>query len=160
LKLLLDTHIWLWSLQDPKRLGKRVQQELRNSANELWLSPISTWEALTLNAKGKIRLRGNLTECANPRHGATARGAFDSRDRAGRATVATATRRSCGSLSGSYRAGIRFDSRDRRQRSAGPGRNRDPGQPLRLFHTSKNTQDVLSPISISTSRCQSDSAWA
>jgi PIN domain nuclease of toxin-antitoxin system len=62
LKLLLDTHIWLWSLQDPKRLGKTVQQELRNPANELWLSPISTWEALTLHAKGRIRLRGNLTE--------------------------------------------------------------------------------------------------
>jgi PIN domain nuclease of toxin-antitoxin system len=62
LRLLLDTHIWLWSLQDPKRLGRRVQQELRNPANELWLSPISTWEALTLHAKGKIRLHGNLAE--------------------------------------------------------------------------------------------------
>ncbi len=62
MRLLLDTHIWLWSLQDPKRLGRRVQQELRNPANELWLSPISTWEALTLHAKGKIRLHGNLAE--------------------------------------------------------------------------------------------------
>jgi PIN domain nuclease of toxin-antitoxin system len=56
LKLLLDTHIWLWSLQDPARLGRRVLHELRNSANELWLSPISTWEALTLNAKRRIQL--------------------------------------------------------------------------------------------------------
>lgn len=62
MKLLLDTHIWIWSLQDPKRLGKRVQQELRNPANELWLSPISTWEALTLHAKGRICLHGNLAE--------------------------------------------------------------------------------------------------
>ncbi len=56
MKLLLDTHIWLWSLQEPRRLGKRVFQELRNPENELWLSPISTWEALLLNAKGRIRL--------------------------------------------------------------------------------------------------------
>jgi PIN domain nuclease of toxin-antitoxin system len=62
LKLLLDTHIWLWSLRDPKLLGKRIQQELRDPANELWLSPISMWEALTLNAKGRIRLHGNLEE--------------------------------------------------------------------------------------------------
>lgn len=62
MRLLLDTHIWLWSLQDPKRLGRRVQQELRRPENELWLSPISTWEALTLNAKGRIRLPGNLVE--------------------------------------------------------------------------------------------------
>jgi PIN domain nuclease of toxin-antitoxin system len=61
-KLLLDTHIWLWSLQEPGRLGKRVQHELKDAANELWLSPISTWEALTLNSKGRIRLRGNLEE--------------------------------------------------------------------------------------------------
>lgn len=62
MKLLLDTHIWLWSLRDPKLLGKRIQQELRDPANELWLSPISTWEALTLNAKGRIRLHGNLED--------------------------------------------------------------------------------------------------
>jgi PIN domain nuclease of toxin-antitoxin system len=62
LKLLLDTHIWLWSLQNPKLLGRRVHQELRNPLNELWLSPISTWEALTLHSKGRIVLHGNLTE--------------------------------------------------------------------------------------------------
>ena len=62
MKLLLDTHIWLWSLHDPRLLGKRVQHELRDPANDLWLSPISTWEALALNAKGRIRLRGNLEE--------------------------------------------------------------------------------------------------
>ncbi|MGH9544965.1 MAG: type II toxin-antitoxin system VapC family toxin [Terriglobales bacterium] len=62
MKLLLDTHIWLWSLQDSKRLGRRIQHELRDPENELWLSPISTWEALTLNAKNRIRLRGSLEE--------------------------------------------------------------------------------------------------
>lgn len=62
MKLLLDTHIWLWSLQDPVRLGKRVLHELRNPANELWLSPISTWEALTLNAKGRIHLPADLVQ--------------------------------------------------------------------------------------------------
>ena len=62
LRLLLDTHIWLWSLQDAKRLGRRVHYELTNSDNELWLSPISTWEALTRHAKGRIRLHEDLGE--------------------------------------------------------------------------------------------------
>jgi PIN domain nuclease of toxin-antitoxin system len=62
LRLLLDTHIWLWSLQNRENLGRRVQRELRDPANELWLSPISTFEALTLNAKGRIRLHGDLTD--------------------------------------------------------------------------------------------------
>jgi len=62
LRLLLDTHIWLWTVHDPKQLGRRLLHELKNEANELWLSPISTWEALTLNVKGRIHLRGDLAE--------------------------------------------------------------------------------------------------
>ena len=60
MKLLLDTHIWLWTLQDPKRLGRRVLQHLKDDANELWLSPISTWEALTLHFKGRIEIDEDL----------------------------------------------------------------------------------------------------
>ena len=62
MRLLLDTHIWLWTLSDPKRLGRRVLQQLKNEANELWLSPISTYEALTLHYKGRFEIDGNLTE--------------------------------------------------------------------------------------------------
>ena len=62
MRLLLDTHIWLWILQQPERLGRRVRRELDDPASEFWLSPISTWEALTLNAKGRIRLHGDLTD--------------------------------------------------------------------------------------------------
>lgn len=62
MKLLLDTHIWLWSLHEPGKLGKRVLHELKDSQNENWLSPISTWEALTLNAKGRIQLPTDLAE--------------------------------------------------------------------------------------------------
>jgi PIN domain nuclease of toxin-antitoxin system len=61
-KLLLDTHIWLWSLAEPERLSRRVERELRDVKNELWLSPVSTWEALLLNAKGRIRLHGSIRE--------------------------------------------------------------------------------------------------
>jgi PIN domain nuclease of toxin-antitoxin system len=60
LRLLLDTHIWIWSLQGSDRLGKRTAQEIRDPQNERWLSPVSTWEALTLNAKGKLRLPEDL----------------------------------------------------------------------------------------------------
>lgn len=62
MRLLLDTHIWLWTLSDPKRLGRRVVQQLKDEANELWLSPISTYEALTLYHKGRFEIDGNLEE--------------------------------------------------------------------------------------------------
>ncbi len=60
MRILLDTHIWLWAYLEPRRLGPRLLRELRNQANELWLSPISTWEALTLHEKGRIRLPGDI----------------------------------------------------------------------------------------------------
>jgi PIN domain nuclease of toxin-antitoxin system len=56
LNLLLDTHIWLWSKLEPKRLGRRVTVELSKEGNALWLSPVSVWEALTLMQKGRIRV--------------------------------------------------------------------------------------------------------
>ncbi len=62
MRLLLDTHIWLWSLAEPARLGRRLRHQLQDRSNELWLSPVSTWEALLLNAKGRIRLHGSLGE--------------------------------------------------------------------------------------------------
>jgi PIN domain nuclease of toxin-antitoxin system len=57
LKLLLDTHIWLWSFLEPERLGKEISKELENSQNELWISPISIWETLVLAEKGRIILQ-------------------------------------------------------------------------------------------------------
>ncbi|MGC1484327.1 MAG: type II toxin-antitoxin system VapC family toxin [Candidatus Acidiferrum sp.] len=56
MKLLLDTHIWLWLLQSPQRILLNTARELADSTNELWLSPISIWEALTLYRKGRIQL--------------------------------------------------------------------------------------------------------
>jgi PIN domain nuclease of toxin-antitoxin system len=62
LKLLLDTHIWLWALREPSRLSRRVQHELKDDRNELWLSPVSTWEAVLLHSKRRIRLHENVRE--------------------------------------------------------------------------------------------------
>ena len=56
MKLLLDTHILLWCLLEPERLSKKVIGELENAENEIWLSPISTWEILVLAEKGRIVL--------------------------------------------------------------------------------------------------------
>jgi Uncharacterized protein conserved in bacteria len=61
-KLLLDTHIWLWSRLEPDRLSRRVARELQNPANELWLSPISIWETLILCEKGRLKLDGGAAE--------------------------------------------------------------------------------------------------
>jgi PIN domain nuclease of toxin-antitoxin system len=54
--LLLDTHIWIWSLLDPDYLRPKVVNVLKSPSNDLWLSPISVWELLILVEKGKIVL--------------------------------------------------------------------------------------------------------
>jgi PIN domain nuclease of toxin-antitoxin system len=55
-KLLLDTHILLWSLLDPHHLTQEVVKELENAADELWISPVTTWEILVLAEKGRVIL--------------------------------------------------------------------------------------------------------
>ena len=54
MKLLLDTHIWLWSVLEPERLSRRVTKEIQDSRNELWLSPISIWELIVLWQKKRM----------------------------------------------------------------------------------------------------------
>jgi len=56
LKLLLDTHIWLWSLAEPSRLSKRIRAAVTRAENELWVSPISVWELLVLAERGRVKL--------------------------------------------------------------------------------------------------------
>jgi len=60
-KLLLDTHIWLWTTLEPQRISHRVQKALAEPANELWLSPISVGELIVLLRKGRIRLPNDVT---------------------------------------------------------------------------------------------------
>ena len=62
MKLLLDTHIWLWALLDPERLSPAVRAALASAENELWLSPISVWEALLLAERGRVRVDTAPTE--------------------------------------------------------------------------------------------------
>ena len=56
MKLLLDTHVILWSAAEPERFPTKVAKELENESNELWFSPISVWEILLLAEKGRVVL--------------------------------------------------------------------------------------------------------
>jgi PIN domain nuclease of toxin-antitoxin system len=62
MKLLLDTHIWLWSALDPTRLSRRVKAALEDPRNELWLSPMSVWETLVLARKKRLILESTPEE--------------------------------------------------------------------------------------------------
>lgn len=56
MKLLLDTHIWLWMLLDERRLAAPVHAALESADNELWLSPVSVWEAVLAGQRRRVTL--------------------------------------------------------------------------------------------------------
>lgn len=60
MRLLLDTHVWIWVALEPRRLGKRTAALLTDPASEIWLSPISVAELLSLHAKGKLSQIGDV----------------------------------------------------------------------------------------------------
>ena len=64
MKLLLDTHIWLWSIGEPHRLSRRIAKELDSSENELWLSSVSLWEAFLLHRKGRLQITNDFSSWA------------------------------------------------------------------------------------------------
>lgn len=56
MRLLLDTHGWLWMRAEPERLADSSRRLLRDPANELFLSAASAWELAIKFATGKLRL--------------------------------------------------------------------------------------------------------
>ena len=54
MRLLLDTHIWLWWLSEPKRLPFITQEAISNRENQLFFSVASIWEIGIKVANGKL----------------------------------------------------------------------------------------------------------
>ena len=65
MKLLLDTHIWIWNELEPWRITSAVHQELASSHNELFLSPVSLWELVLLVEKKRINIAADFAEWVN-----------------------------------------------------------------------------------------------
>jgi len=57
MKLLLDTHIWIWAIDRPEKLSRNVRRQIENPANELYLSPVSVWEAYHLHQRRRLRIK-------------------------------------------------------------------------------------------------------
>ncbi len=56
MKLLLDTHIFLWFISGDSRLRPDVRDAIEDTANEVYLSPGSIWEAIVKHKLGKLPL--------------------------------------------------------------------------------------------------------
>jgi PIN domain nuclease of toxin-antitoxin system len=56
MRLLLDTHIFLWFISGDERLPSSWREAIRDPDNEAYLSVVSLWEAIIKNALGKLPL--------------------------------------------------------------------------------------------------------
>jgi PIN domain nuclease of toxin-antitoxin system len=56
MKLLLDTHIFLWFISGDARLSQMVRDCIRRPENEVYVSVVSLWEAIVKNRLGRLPL--------------------------------------------------------------------------------------------------------
>ena len=56
MKLLLDTHAFLWYITNDPRLPRHAYDAIREKSNEAYLSVVSVWEALVKFQIGKLAL--------------------------------------------------------------------------------------------------------
>jgi PIN domain nuclease of toxin-antitoxin system len=59
MRLLLDTHVWLWAVMEPERLNSATRSAIEVEP-ELVLSVASLWEMAIKLAAGKLRVEGSL----------------------------------------------------------------------------------------------------
>ena len=58
MRLLLDTHVFLWHLTDDPLLPARFEAAIIDPANEVYLSVVAVWEAVVKYHIGKLPLPG------------------------------------------------------------------------------------------------------
>lgn len=56
MRLLVDTHCWLWQLLSPVRLNAEAADLLSDPENEVFLSVASMWEIVIKHELGKLAL--------------------------------------------------------------------------------------------------------
>lgn len=56
--ILLDTHAWVWFVNDPRQLSASARKavESARAAGSIVISSISSWEVAMLAARGRLRL--------------------------------------------------------------------------------------------------------
>jgi PIN domain nuclease of toxin-antitoxin system len=55
-KLLLDTHVWLWWNTEPERLSALARKQIESPRNDVFLSAASVWEMAIKRRLGKLPL--------------------------------------------------------------------------------------------------------
>ncbi len=61
MRLLIDTHVFLWWIGDDSRLSKKAREMISEADNQLYLSAASGWEIAIKAKLGKLQIDGDVT---------------------------------------------------------------------------------------------------
>lgn len=64
MKIILDTHIFLWALGDPDKIREQSRAEIETLANVVYVSSISIAEIMIKSSVGKLRVAYDPVEKA------------------------------------------------------------------------------------------------
>ena len=56
MRLLLDTHAFLWAAGEPSRLARKARAAIEDAANDVFVSAAVAWEIAIKHARGKLSL--------------------------------------------------------------------------------------------------------
>jgi PIN domain nuclease of toxin-antitoxin system len=56
MRLLVDTHVFLWSATDPDRIAPEARSAMEDGANDLVVSVVTVWEIAIKQSLGKLDL--------------------------------------------------------------------------------------------------------
>ena len=63
MRYLLDTSIFLWTLNGDKKLKNGIKKIIQDPKNQIFISIASAWEISIKNRSGKLPLRTTLSKC-------------------------------------------------------------------------------------------------
>ncbi len=62
MKIIIDTHIFLWALADPDKIEKKRLQQLKLLSNTIYVSSITVTELMIKSSIGKLNIDFNVIE--------------------------------------------------------------------------------------------------
>lgn len=60
MRLLLDTHVFIWAASDPEELSEPARQAIADRANEVFVSAAVAWEITIKSVLGKLIVPGGV----------------------------------------------------------------------------------------------------
>lgn len=62
MKVLLDTHVYLWWLDNPQKISKKAREVIENTNNTIFISAAVAWEIAIKSSIGKLKVPANIMD--------------------------------------------------------------------------------------------------